>query len=390
MTLAGEALLARTELLVVAGSRAYGMHRPDSDVDVRGVLVAPRDTYHGFLHRVDQVDDPDAMRVFTPLLTAPERAAVGATKVEGVVFEVRKFVSLCAEANPNLLDVLYCRDDEVRHATPGGRRLRSERSRFLSRKVRQTYSGYASAQLQRIRGHRRWLLEPPKAPPRRADFGLPETTLIPADQLGAATAAIQKQLDRWELDVANLTPAAAVALREQVARTLAEIRVGAGVTAPGEAGIDETKVRAAARTVGLGDDLVHVMLQERAYDAAARHWRQYREWAEKRNPARAALEAAHGYDTKHAAHLVRLLRMGSEILRTGDVHVWRGAGGAGDADELLAIRAGAWSYDELVAWADAQAVVLEAAAAVSPLPAAADRDALHALCMELVEDRLAR
>lgn len=54
----------------------------------------------------------------------------------------------------------------------------------------------------------------------------------------------------------------------------------------------------------------------------------------------------HG-NTKHAMHLVRLLRMGKEVLTTGEVLVKRP-----DAQELLAIRNGAWEYDDLVKYAE--------------------------------------
>lgn len=53
----------------------------------------------------------------------------------------------------------------------------------------------------------------------------------------------------------------------------------------------------------------------------------------------------HG-NTKHAMHLVRLLRMGQEILETGQVIVRRP-----DAEELLGIRNGTHSYDNIVEWA---------------------------------------
>ena len=46
-------------------------------------------------------------------------------------------------------------------------------------------------------------------------------------------------------------------------------------------------------------------------------------------------------------HLVRLLRMGVEALRDGEIIVKRP-----DAEELLSIRNGAWTYEELVAYAD--------------------------------------
>jgi hypothetical protein len=52
-------------------------------------------------------------------------------------------------------------------------------------------------------------------------------------------------------------------------------------------------------------------------------------------------------NTKHASHLVRLLRMAREILEEGVVRVKRP-----DADELLAIRRGAWSYEQIVEFAE--------------------------------------
>lgn len=82
----------------------------------------------------------------------------------------------------------------------------------------------------------------------------------------------------------------------------------------------------------------------------------------RRNPARAALEAQHGFDTKHAMHLVRLLRMGCEVLGRGEVVVHRP-----DATELLAIRHGAWSFERVVAEAQDLLAALEGASAGSPL-----------------------
>jgi predicted nucleotidyltransferase len=50
----------------------------------------------------------------------------------------------------------------------------------------------------------------------------------------------------------------------------------------------------------------------------------------------------HGYDTKNAAHLIRLLRMGIEFLRDGELIVQRH-----DATELLAIKHGEWTLDRV-------------------------------------------
>lgn len=66
-----------------------------------------------------------------------------------------------------------------------------------------------------------------------------------------------------------------------------------------------------------------------------------------RNPARAQLEQEHGYDTKHAMHLVRLLRMGLEVLQEGQLRVYRP-----DAAELLEIRDGKYSLAEILQMAE--------------------------------------
>ena len=123
------------------------------------------------------------------------------------------------------------------------------------------------------------------------------------------------------------------------------------------------------------------MQRERAYQSARAEYRRYQTWKAQRNPERAALEAAHGYDTKHAAHLVRLLRMGLEIGREGQCVVWRGER---DAEELRAIRAGAWRYEALLDWADTKTAELRGLATLA-VPDEPDREAIDALCVRLVE-----
>jgi len=375
-------------LLTVAGSRAYGMHRPDSDVDVKGVAIPPRAYFHGYLHRFDQADGHANIREFTSVLTDAEREVAAATKLEGSVYDIRKFVTLAADANPNILDVLFCRDDEVRVRTPLGDRLREARDLFVSAKAKHTFSGYAAAQLKRIRGHRAWLLSPPSHEPTRADFDLPEHTLLPADHLAAIKAAVQKQLDLWESNFASLTLSDRVAVQNGLADYLQEF-----CAALPEGLVDEedrlagARYLAAARHIGVSDNLIWVLQREREYEAARRHFKQYLEWQRSRNVDRAALEAKYGYDTKHGAHLVRLLRMGGEILATGRVNVWRE-----DAEELLSIRAGAWSYDRLVAYTESLDAALNAkyAAGDFVVPKAPDRNEIDALCVDLVESHLGR
>jgi hypothetical protein len=136
----------------------------------------------------------------------------------------------------------------------------------------------------------------------------------------------------------------------------------------------------AARTLGLSDNFIELLAREKRYTAAKRDWSAYETWKRERNPARAALEAKHGFDAKHAMHLVRLLRMCREILETGKVNVRRP-----DAEELLAIRHGAWSYDQLAEWFDREDASLNDAVTKSTLPKAPDIEAIDRVCVEIVE-----
>ena len=373
-------LRSRTILLVVAGSRAYGTNRPDSDVDVKGVAIPTAEYLHGYLNRFEQADKPEHVAKFTDLLNPAEQEIVKATKLEGTVFNLQKFVALAAECNPNILDVLFARDEEVRLLTPLGKKLRENRHLFLSARAKHSFSGYSMAQLKRIRLHRAHLLHPPTHKPTRAEFDLPENTLIPADHLAAARAAVQKQIDNWQFDLAGMSDTEKVRAENAIAEHLTEMRLALGYETTGDA-----TWMAACRHIGLTDNLIYVMQKEREYESAFKRWKQFQDWETNRNKDRAALEAAHGLDTKHAMHLVRLLKMCREIMEKGEVNVWRA-----DAAELLDIRNGKWTYDQIVEWADNEDKELDVLYKSKKyvVPHEPDRKAIDRLCVEMVEQAL--
>lgn len=248
--------------MTVAGSRMYGTNTPDSDIDKRGVCVPPRNVVMGFARKFDQ------------------------QQFEGedtIVFSLMKFMKLCVENNPNILELLFAPEDCIEVCTPTWEKLLERREDFISAKCYHSFSGYAHQQLSRLKGHRAWLRDPPTHQPAREEFGL--------KQAGQGLQQVAKGVD-----VSEISPEALV-----------------------------------------------VIAKEKRYKAAMRRWQDYQRWIKERNPVRAKLEAKFGFDTKHALHLVRILRMGHEILTTGKVIVRRP-----DAEELLAIRNGCYTYDELM------------------------------------------
>lgn len=343
-------LKERTILWLVHGSRAYGTSRPDSDWDFKGICIPPSKYRNGFLHQFEQ--------------------AAWSDPVDATIFDLRRFFSLAADCNPNIVELLYVDPSDILFCNGFGTDLLLLRDAFLSKKALYTFRGYAMAQLKRIRGHRRWLLTPPQKKPDRSDFKLPERTVIPADQLRAAQVAIESRMDSWEVDFGALDEAGKIHIQEQVAAFLLDLGIG----------VDE-KFRRAGEALGYDSNFLELLDRERHYKTALTEWNQYQAWKADRNEARAALEAKYGYDTKHGMHLVRLMRMCREILAEGTVRTRRP-----DAAELLSIRDGAWSYDKILAWAEEQDTELVSLAEKSSLPKSPDRVALDEACQQMILD----
>lgn len=246
-----------------------------------------------------------------------------------VIYGLQKFMNLAANCNPNIIEILYTDPKFHLIKTDVGQKLLDHRHLFLSRKAKFTFSGYAISQLKRMKTHRAWLLDPPKKRPQRADFGLEEGKKVSSSVQGAFNSLLEK-----------------------------------GVSFDGK--------------------VMQLLDKEKKYSTAVNYWNQYQNWKKTRNPERAALEAEHGFDLKHATHLVRLMRMCREIITTGKVEVLRP-----DAQELIAIRNGAWSYEQLINWAEIQDKELdELYKSCDVLPYQPDRKKLNKLCIELIEELL--
>jgi hypothetical protein len=146
-----------------------------------------------------------------------------------------------------------------------------------------------------------------------------------------------------------------------------------------EAEIEERKRAVATLALHLPADVVITLNAEKRYRSAMKHWESYQAWKAERNRARAELEAKHGYDTKHAMHLVRLMRMGVEILKRGELLVRRP-----DATELQSIRDGALAFDALLEQTETLRIQMDEAAQKSALPADVDRPVIDALAFEML------
>jgi hypothetical protein len=336
------------------GSHAYGTNTESSDEDYRGVFIPPKEYYFGS-KKIEQAE---------------------LHKPDVVIYEISKFFKLAADCNPNALEILFVNNEDIIYYDKLGEELLANRNLFLSKKVKFTMTGYAVSQLHRIKLHKRYLMNPPKVPPTRTSLGLPEQTLIPQDQLMAAQAEVQKELDRFQFDfMEGLEESTKIGIRTNMTEMLAEMKI-----------TSEQHWMSAARKIGLSDNFIDIMQRERQYATAKREWDQYQNWKKTRNDTRSALEEKYGYDTKHAYHLVRLIRMCREVLITGKVIVKRP-----DREELLAIRNGAWTYEQLIEFAEKEDIMLNELYRTSDfLPKTADKEKLDQLLIKLVEMSLSK
>lgn len=347
----------RTVLLVRHGSHAYGTSTPASDEDFKGVAIPTKEYFFGATKKFEQAE-----------LRAPDPDAV--------IYDIRKFFNLAAECNPNIIEVLHTDPSDHFIVDPIGKIILEHKDDFLSKKIKHTFLGYSVSQLKRIKTHKRWLMNPPTHAPTRKEFGLPDETLIPQDQLTAASAEVQKELDRFQFDfMEDLSESTKIGIRSVMSDMLAELKI-----------TNEQHWLSASRKIGLSDNFIEIMQRERQYVGLKREFDQYQSWKTNRNPARAILEEKFGYDTKHAYHLVRLIRMCRETLTTGKVIVKRP-----DREELLSIRNGAWSYDKLIEFAEQEEKVLNSLYETSnALPRTANKEKIDQLCISLVEMSLSK
>jgi uncharacterized protein len=111
----------------VVGSRAYGLESEGSDVDRRGVYVAPAELQWSLFGAPEQFEDNAAQACY---------------------WELQKFLIMALKANPNILECLY--SPMVEKVTVLGQELLSIRDAFLSQMIFQTFNGYAMSQFKKI------------------------------------------------------------------------------------------------------------------------------------------------------------------------------------------------------------------------------------------------
>jgi len=124
----------------------------------------------------------------------------------------------------------------------------------------------------------------------------------------------------------------------------------------------------------------HLYFNQDGYVKYCRDYKEYWDWVGKRNEFRYQNNIEHGknYDSKNMMHTFRLLDMAIEILTTGEINIKRP-----NREELLSIRRGEWSYDELIQKAEQKMSAVEKAYKISTLPKAPEKTIVEQLLVDV-------
>ncbi|MEO6036985.1 MAG: nucleotidyltransferase domain-containing protein, partial [Saprospiraceae bacterium] len=319
---------------------------PDSDTDIKGVFVLPKAQFYG-LDYVDQVSSE---------------------KNDEVYYELRRFVELLGKNNPNILEMLASPPDCILYCHPLFVPFLQEN--YLSKLCKNTFAGFAQAQVKKAKGLNK-KINVPVAPARKT----PLDFCFVAEKQGSMPLLHWLEPRGWQQRDCGL--AAVPNMRDLF---------GLYCDPDHEFGFSGVLKKETANDVALSSipkGLAPVALMsfnKEAYSMHCRDYRDYHEWLENRNEERYRNTLSHGknYDAKNMMHTLRLLDMAAEILAYGTLQVRRP-----NREELLQVRAGHFSYEELLAQAEAKMNHIESLYQQTTLPEHPDLAQLERLLVEV-------
>lgn len=333
----------------ISGSRAYGLDLPTSDTDIKGVFIFPKEKFYG-LSYVPQVSNETNDIVF---------------------YELKRFVELLGKNNPNILELLNTPKDKVIYRHPLLDQLDS--SIFLSKKCKDTFAGYAMSQIKKARGLNKKIVNPIAKEKKNilhfcyvlyGQGSVPllrflEENKLQQDFCGLVNIPHFKNLYGLYYDK-NQTESFRGIMKKETATDVLLSSIPKGM-----------------------QPISQLYFNQDGYIKYCKDYKEYWDWVEKRNEARYENTIEHGknYDAKNMMHTFRLLDMAKEILLEAKVNVHRP-----NREELLSIRRGEFSYDELIQKANEKIEGIEEAFKVSDLQEVPDMDLIEKMLVKIRSD----
>ena len=115
--------------LTLAGSYAYGLNAENSDIDIRGFYLENKNEFFTLIDIQDSYVDQET---------------------DTTLYSFKKFIKLLINCNPNIIELLGTNNEHILFINNIGELVRNNYLLFLSKKIYNTFIGYANSQLKRL------------------------------------------------------------------------------------------------------------------------------------------------------------------------------------------------------------------------------------------------
>ena len=313
----------------ISGSRAYGLDTPNSDTDIKGVFILPKEEYYG-LNYIPQVNNESNDIVF---------------------YEFGRFMELLSLNNPNILELLNTPDSAIIFKHPYLSEIKPEL--ILSKLCSNTFGKFALSQIKKAKGLNKKIVNP-VAKERKSVLSF---CFVNYEQ-GAIPLLKYLEIKGWKQSNCGLVN---IPHMKDVYGLYYSDNLGFNGVIKGT---DSNDVCLSSIPKGTKQEAL-MYFNRNGYSTYCKEYREYWDWVDKRNDERYENTKNHGknYDSKNMMHVFRLLEMAIELGQEKKVNVKRP-----DRDFLLDIKAGKFEYEELLIMAEKKQAEMELAFQKSSLP----------------------
>lgn len=325
-----------------AGSKSYGTDIETSDTDFRGIFLGNR------------------VEITTPFFNIKEW--VDENEEDTKLFELNNFIDLACDNNPNILETLFVDKSDITISSNEYNYLRENNKMFLTKKIAYTTSAYAIQSLVKMKSHNKFVNNEDIKQPLQTDFVSVVRNFTENKDFNNKIDLVKDFASGYKLisygkDIFGI-------IKSDNSRNS---------TFNSEFFLNRT--RATDNT----PPLLLLKFKSEEYEASKVKYNSYLKWKQSRSgSARNLLEDKFGYDSKDAMHLIRLMRIGYECITEGEYKVKRP-----DAKELLEIREGKWTYDEIYNYAKEFDLKIKNEVQKSNLPDKVDKEKAAKLILEI-------
>ena len=298
------------------GSHLYGTSTPESDIDFCGVFVAPKEFYLG-LKTVQEVD--------LSIISKKENGRNDKDAIDRKFYELRKYIKLATENNPNIIEQLFVASDQIVFCNDIGQSLLDNKHLFPYQGCYNKFIGYSISQKKKMIVKRDNMLDIIKAIELFSNYDDHNKNYV-----------VQYKKDILDADF--------------------------------------QLVRDTGQHIQIGD----ISLQKNETIKKA-----LMKLTDRRNKFSGRYDdfiSKSGYDTKFASHLIRLLYEGIELLKTGEIIL-----PLQKADLILDIKKGKYKINEIMEMSEDLENDINLALKNSPLPIKPQVDKIEKFLIELIE-----